>query len=65
MMVPHYSSIRKLGQLDRDSPRFSDQLITLLGEEKDRDRISNLSVQDAKWFVDYLDDVRTTPTPYM
>jgi len=50
--------IRQLGQLDRTSPQFSDQLATLLGGEGIREVVLNFSAQNALWLVEYLDDVR-------
>lgn len=58
-MVSQAPYVQRLDGLDKSSPRFPDQLATLLGEKESRDHISSLPDHDAAWLVDYLDDVCT------
>ena len=58
-MASQNSYVRQHSGLDKCSPRFLDQLITLLSGKEYRDHISNLSDQDAVWLIEYLDNVRT------
>ena len=60
-MAPHNPYVQQLDVLDRSSPRFLDQLTTLLGGKECRNHIIGLSNQDAVWLVEYLEDVRTHP----
>ena len=57
-MSPPDPLIGQLGQLDRSSPQFSDQLATLFGGEGTREAVLNLSAQAALRLTEYLDDVR-------
>ena len=54
--------VQHLSGLDRTSSQFPDRLNALLDVEGYLDYISNSSGQDARWLVEYLDDVRT-PIP--
>jgi hypothetical protein len=57
-MSSHNSFIRRLNQLNRALPNFSNELSLILREETIRDHTSGLSAEDALWLVDYLDNVR-------
>lgn len=51
--------IQEFRQLDRASPRFSDELTALLGKKEILDHVLGLSVVDANLFVEDLESVRT------
>ena len=61
-MSPLDPFIRRLSQLDRASPQFSDRLATLLEEEKNLNHVSSLSAEEISWLAEYLDNVSTSYT---
>lgn len=49
--------LQQLDHLDKSSPQFSDQLASLLHEERYKLCIPDLQDQDVVWLVEYLDNV--------
>jgi len=49
--------LQELDRLDRSSPQFPDQLVSLLSGRLYKYRIRWLQDEDVSWLVEYLDNV--------
>jgi len=60
--MPSLTPLQQLRRLEKLSPQFPDQLMSLLREQEYGDYVTNLQDQDSSWLVEYLDDVRPRVT---
>ena len=56
---PSHEVLQQLNSLERSSPDFPDQLISLLSREdyKDLASVDGAQSEDRVWFIEYLDNV--------
>jgi hypothetical protein len=55
--MPQSNLLQQLHRLETSSPRFADQIATILGEPEYKASIQTLPDKDLIWLVEYLDNV--------
>ena len=58
MSSPSLPVLEQLRRLDKSSPKFHDQLSSILYGKEYQQCVPNLQGDDLVWLVDYLDKVR-------